>query len=131
MMESPVLPRRGAVVPKVLQVLPIANRVHRVPKSGVPVRLQLTVPHQALHRLPLQHRGVVGKQMEDLRLEDEIAAVDPAFARLRLLGKRANLIAVEIEATEARRRMDGSDGRELAVAAMKCDEIGDIDVRQA
>ena len=64
-----MLPRRGAVVPKVLQILSIANGVHRVPKAGVAIRMQLTVLHQALHRLALQHRGVIGKHT--LQITDE------------------------------------------------------------
>src|SRR5439155_14466834 len=66
-----------------------------------------------------------------VRLEDEKAAVDPAGAGGRLLGERADLVAVEIEAAEAGRRMDGGDRGELAVTPMKRHQIADVDVRQA
>src|SRR6266446_792139 len=131
MFESPMLPRSGAAVPEVFQILPIANRVHRVPKAGMPVGVQLTVLHQAFHRLTLQDGGVVGEEIEYVRFEDEKAAVDPAGAGGRLLGERADLVAVEIEAAEAGGGMHGGDGGEPAVTPMKRHQVADVDVRQA
>src|SRR3712207_9006962 len=42
--------------------------------------------------------------VEDGRVEDEEAAIDPALARLGLLGERADSLSVELQVSEPRRR---------------------------
>ena len=72
-----------------------------------------------------------GDQVEHLGREHEEAAVDPAFADLRLLLELGHALAVEPEAAEAGRRPDGGDGGELAVAAVKGDQLADVHVGDA
>ena len=97
----------------------------------MPVRHQLPVRREPLERLALPLRVVAVDVVEHRRLEHEERAVDPALAGLRLLGELDDLVAVELEVTEARRRPDGGDRRELPVRAVELEQRVEIDVRDA
>ncbi len=120
-MNPSVLPGRCPAVQEILKQLPIPHRVHRLPEAAVPICQELAVLGEPLHRFFLKDRVVSFEVLKHARLKDKEAAVDPAFARLGLLGKPAHLVAVEFQAAEARRRMDRGDRCQLAMAAMKRD----------
>ncbi len=64
--------------------------------------MSCSVARELLERLSLEVRVLAVDVVEDLRLEDEEAAVDPALAELRLLGELDHLVAVELDVAEAR-----------------------------
>src|SRR5688572_9661746 len=80
----PRLPRRRARAPQRLEQLALADGIHRLEEAAMLVGHQLADAGQALQRLTLEDRLVVGQVVEHARLEDEEAAVDPSLARLRL-----------------------------------------------
>ena len=97
----------------------------------MPVSHQLAVGRQPLEGRVLEGRLVALDVVEDCGLEHEEPAVDPALADLRLLGKRAHEIALEVEPAEAGGRPDGSHRRELLVLAVEIEKAAEVDVRHA
>src|SRR5262249_32923983 len=69
--------------------------------------------------------------VQNRRLEDKEAPIDPSLADLRLLGKLYHLVADEVHPAESSGRADSSDGRESAVRAVKRQQPSDIDVGDA
>jgi hypothetical protein len=116
-------------LPKVFEQLLVADGVHALPEGVVPVGHELAVARQPLERLPLELRRVAVDVVEDLRLEHEERAVDPALADLRLLRELGDLVAVEIEVPVARGRPDRREGGQLAVRAMEREQPVEVDVR--
>src|SRR4029077_19769906 len=97
--------------------------VHALPELVVPVRGQLAPGDQSREDVQFEALGVAADEVEDRRLEHEEPTVNPPLADLRLLGERADEVAVELQAAEARRGADGGDSRQLprlAVAANEC-----------
>ena len=92
---------------------------------------QLSVGSQPFHRLSLPDHAVVGHVLHYARFQDEETAVDPALADLGLLVKMGHQVAVEGDAAEACRRPHRGHRRQLAVAAMKGQELGEVDAGHA
>ncbi len=83
--------------PQRLEVVHVAQRVHRLPEALVPVGHQLAVRGEPLERAALPERLVVGNEIEHVGREDEEAAVDPALADLRLLLELDDRVALAAE----------------------------------
>ena len=109
----------------------VAQGVHALPEALVPIAPTAAVPPPALERVGLEAGVVAVEVVEQGRLEDEEAAVDPALADLRLLGELGDQIAVEHQAAEPRRRTDGGHRRELPVGAMEGEQRAEVDVGDA
>ena len=88
-------------------------------KVAVPVGHELPVTRELLERLALEVRVLSLDVVEYLRLENEESAVDPALSELRLLRELDDLVAVELDVPEARRRTDRGERRELSVRAVE------------
>ena len=73
----------------------VAEGVHALPEAVVPVGHQLAFAASRSSGSALEAVVVAGDVVEDPRLEDEEAAVDPALADLRLLGELDDPVAVE------------------------------------
>src|SRR5690606_7035172 len=124
-------PPGGAGLPQLLEALLVAQRVHALPEPLVPVGHELPVLGQLLERLALELGVVAGDVVEHARLQHEEGAVDPALARLGLLVELDDLVAVELEVTEAGGGPGGRQGGELAVRAVELDELVEVDRRHA
>src|SRR4051794_41652329 len=97
----PDTPGRVAGRPHGLELLPLAQRVHRVPEPTVEVRLELALCREALERLLLPHRLVARDVAPHAGLEDEKAAVDPRAVAAGLLEEPAHAAVVDLERAEA------------------------------
>ncbi len=82
-----------ARAPQLLQQHFFPQRVHGLPETFVVERHQFVLASQCFQRLALPYGLVARDEVEHSRLEDEKAAVDPAFARLRLFRKLDDLAA--------------------------------------
>src|SRR5450631_1490628 len=94
-------------------------------------RAQLAFFGESLERLFLPEGAVAVDVIEHLWLQYEEAAVDPAFARLILLGEVLHFVAGELEAAESCGRAHRRDGRQLPVRLMELDELLDVDIAHA
>src|SRR5439155_18656711 len=110
----PHLPGGFSRDPELFEKILFFERIHAGPESGMSISHELTFPRETLDRRPLPDRLIALDVVENLPIQHEKAAVDPPFRQLRLFIKRGDLIAVEGEPSEARRRTDGGDSRELA-----------------
>src|SRR5262245_16570368 len=79
------LPGRLPFDPQIFQQALVAQRVHALPETFVLICGKLAVLRQRLQRLVLEPAFVVGDEIEDLRLQHEKSAVDPARLALGLL----------------------------------------------
>ena len=82
-------------------------------------RHELAVARQPREHVGFEAVAVAAQVPEDARLEDHEAAVDPAFAGLRLLLELGHGVALEDEAAEARRRAHRRQRRQLAVSTVE------------
>src|SRR5262249_52741870 len=112
------------------EMLLVAGRVHGVPETVVAKRHQLAGLCEALERTMLE-RALVVKVLEYAGIEDEKAAVDPALARLRLLGELLHAGALEGERAETRGRMHGGQRRHAAVRVVKLHQRIEVNRREA
>ena len=85
--SRPRAPRRAAGVPQRLQLVAVAQRVHRLPEAVVVVGGQLAARGDVAQRLLLPLRVVARDRLADGGLADEEAAVDPRPVAARLLGE--------------------------------------------
>ena len=92
---------------------------------------ELPVLRETLERVGLETRRVVVEVVEESRLEDEEATVDPTLADLWLLGELRDEVALEDEPAEARGRSHRSDGRDPAVAPVEAKELAEVDIGDA
>ena len=76
-------------------------------------------------------RGVSSNEIEESRLDDEVAPVDPALSKLGFFLKGGNLEVVELQFPEASSGVNGGDGRQLAVASVKGNQGNQVDVRHS
>src|SRR3546814_20580209 len=97
----------------------ILQRVHALPEALMPVGHQLPLGGESLQRFPLPHRLVPVDIIEDLGLEDEERAIDPAVPAVRLLLEAGDAISVELEAAEPSRRPYRGPRGELAVGPVE------------
>ena len=95
------------------------------------IRHQLSFGGKAFHGFAFELGGVAVNVVEDLGLEHEKGAVDPAFAGLGFFRKFGDLVAFEDHVSEARRRPDGGDGGELSMGAVEAKKRVEVDVRHA
>jgi hypothetical protein len=94
----------------------------------VTIRHELAVPCQSFQGLLFPVRAVAVDVTKYSWLQYEKGAIDPAFSRLRLLGKLDNLVSFEIQMAKSRRRADGRQRGQLSVAPMKLQQLMQIDV---
>src|ERR1035437_6062608 len=125
------VPRRRAARRRGFEVGEVAKLIHRLPDPFVSKGAQLSLGGEPLERLLFPERIVAVDVVQNLWFEHEESAVDPAFARLVLLGERAHFIALQLEAAESRGRAHGRDRRQLAVRLVECDQFADVHVAHA
>ena len=92
---------------------------------------QLAVAREPFQRFLFEVRRVAVDVVEDLRLQHEEGAVDPAFLRLRLFRELGDPVAVEFEMTEARRRANCGQRRQLSVRTVERQQLVQVDVGHA
>src|ERR1019366_2038305 len=66
-------------LPERFEDVALANGVHALPERRMTIRHQLTIPGEPLERLLFKMCLVAVDVVEDLGLEDEEGAVNPAF----------------------------------------------------
>src|SRR5688572_17808535 len=71
--------------PELVQQLPFAQRIHRLPEALVPVGHELAIGSQPFHGVAFPQCIVAGDIAQHPAIQHEEAAVDPALPRLRLL----------------------------------------------
>src|SRR5207245_9779812 len=111
----PDLPRRVAPRVHVVQALLVLERVHGYPEPVVAVGEELVLSHEPLERV---HHEVstVSQIVEDLGLEDEVAAVDTE-ARLPDVLDAGHLAAVaRRDEVVAQLRRHAQEARDVVVA---------------
>src|SRR5712664_3191932 len=97
-------------------MLLIANGVHRLPESRMPIGHQFSVTCQRLHRLSLPNRRVIRNKIADLRFEHEKTPVDPTSVTGRFFLEASNLVSfTKPKRAEPRRRYSSGNGGFAAV----------------
>src|SRR5579872_2026972 len=91
---------------------------------------ELCVTRQRFQRVRLPGGVIAFDPINHLRVENKEAAVDKGVIAWWLLDERFDYRALEFERAIAPGRPDRGDGSKLAVAAMKGDRGGDVDVRK-
>ena len=101
------------------QVVAVALRVHARPEPVVTEHRQLLVVREPDERTTLEDAALVLVDVvEELSAEEEVAAVDPPLAQLRLLVERGDALPFEGEVAEAGGWAHRRDGGEAAVARL-------------
>src|SRR5688500_17681082 len=97
------------------------------------IRGQLSFGGQALQRLERARgmRALAELGPDRARIADEETAVDVSAASLRLLVALVDQLSADAKLSKTSRRTDGRHRGDLAVASMKGDQRGDVDVRDA
>src|ERR1019366_6005533 len=110
----------------------VAVGIHAMPKARMNVAHQLPVLDQPFQRLGLQHTPIIIPEIvEETSPENEEAAADEPFLRLRLLAELPYPAVEHGELTEARLGPDARNGTDLAVFQVKLPEGGNIQVRDS
>lgn len=92
---------------------------------------QLPVGSESLERLLFKMCGVAVDILQHLGFQNEESPVDPTFFGLRFLGEFDDVVSVELDMSEACRRTNRGERRQLSVSPMKRQESVDVDVRNA
>src|SRR4029077_7580740 len=74
--SRPHLPGRPSRTPQLLQQQLVAQGIHCLPVSGVPVGAQFPIPRQSLQGLRFPRRKVTLDAVERTRIQDKKTAVD-------------------------------------------------------
>src|ERR1700733_2601557 len=127
----PSFPRCVARFPIRLQDLLLANSIHTLPEAGVSIRHELAFARQALQWFLLEVSTVTVDEVKDLRLKHKECSVDPTFLGLRLLREFGDLIAIHLQVAKARRRTDCRQRGQLAMGAVKREQVVQVDVGYA
>src|SRR5262249_27593000 len=117
--------------PELLELILLAERVHRLPKAGMGVGHELSAAGELRQRLGLPRGLVATDQLDAPRGQHEEASVDEASTTTRLLDEARHLGSVHLEPSVASRWLYGGDRCELSVLAVESQLLGDIDVRDA
>src|ERR1035438_8258989 len=96
--------------PQLVEVVAVAQGVHRLPEAVVAVARELAFGGERAHRGLLPHGLRPLEVAGDLGREHEEAAVGPAAVAARLLLEPACAIAVDVERAEAARWLHCGDG---------------------
>src|SRR5687768_14145069 len=122
-MALPYFPPGISAAPQILEIHFIAERIHRLPEAAVLVSVKLAFAREVLHGLLLKCRHVVLDVVDHTGLQDEEAAVDPCAVANRFFAKAFDPCFGfgERESSEAPGRLDGRDGGEFSVVAVKLD----------
>src|ERR1700712_2936953 len=99
-MRLPFFPGRLPRGPELLEVVLVAQGIHRLPEAFVEKYLQLAVARQVLHRLSFPYGRVVCDVVEYFRRKHKKAAVDPAAIALRFFLEAGDLRPFEVECAE-------------------------------
>ena len=98
-----------------LQDAVVAQGVHRLPEAVVEEGMDLASGDEGFEGLALEHLRVVGDGVDDLRREDEEAAVDPAAFVVGFFLEGVDLRVLDAERAEACDGLDAGQRDELAV----------------
>src|SRR3954467_9552960 len=113
---SPDLPSGLAAVPQPIEKAILAQRIHRFPETAVAIGRELTALDQLVHRFALEHDiPIAFKDVKELALEHEEAAVDRAAPRILLFVEGDNLIPIGFDGAETARRRHACDCSDLSV----------------
>src|SRR5882757_1307403 len=85
--SPPDLPGSLTAIPHLMQLANIAQCIHAVPETLVPVHHQLAVACQHLQRFTFKFNVVSSYVIQHSRLQNEESAVDPPGFDLRFFGK--------------------------------------------
>src|SRR5205823_687887 len=129
--SAPYLPRRLPAFPEIVQQLIFAIGIHCVKKARMVVRYELPFGGQAHERLMFQGDLVTTQVIKDLTLEDEESGTGPRVG-LRFFDEVQDLVRIiDVENSEARNRTERRHRREPAVALVKFQQTGKVDVTDA
>ena len=111
--SAPGFPGCFTGIPKIVEQLLLSQRIHALPEALVLVGHELAFRRQAGHRAIIPLRVVIFDVVENLRLEDEECAIDPALRRLGVPRKLDDKLALDLEVPEARDWMNRRQRGEL------------------
>ena len=98
-----------------------------MPKARVSKRHNLTVARQIFHRLMFQN-DVARNVIENFRVHDHVARVNPADVLLALFAEGKHLVAVEVEIAETTFGLDGGYRANFSVRFVKFQKLVDVHV---
>jgi len=114
-------------VPAILQKHLVSHAVHGLPETLMAICHQLAVFGETLHRFGREGDIVTVDVVEYSRLENHKPPVYPSCVHW-LLRELDHLIAGKSQLPETGWWVNGSDGGELAMGAMKCQESRQVHV---
>src|SRR5437016_2687198 len=129
--SAPRLPRRATRGPHLVEMVLVAQRIHRLPEAAVEMRRKRTLSCQTLQRLALPHGGIAFYVIENRRRQDEETAVDPAAIALGLFLKAGDEPVFQHKRTKAARRLHRGERRLDLPRAVVRDQLGHVDVGDA
>ena len=131
--SSPLPHPPGSIsgLPQLLEVVAVAQRVHRLPEPLVTVGGELTLPCERAHRLLLPHGVITIEVATDPWRKHEKTTIGPAAVPPRFLLELPHPLAIDIERPEPTWRLHRGHGRVGALVAVKRDESRHVHIRDA
>ncbi len=110
----------------------ITQCIHGLPEAAVREGVELASAGKLLERLAFPTDAVTFDIVEHARFQDEEATVDPgAIARGFLLETVNVTVCLELNGAIAAGRLNGGQGRKLAVSTVECDQAVDGQVAES
>src|SRR3954466_4715746 len=108
--SPPRFPWSAPARPLLLEVILVAQRIHRLPEPSVKIDGERLLVSEALHRLTFPDGVVTVDELQHVRRQNEESAVDPTSISLRLFLKAGDEVVLEHKRAEPARRLYGSKG---------------------
>src|SRR5580692_2755113 len=121
---------RRTGTPQLLELVAVAQRVHRLPEALVTVGRELALRGERAHRLLLPHGAVAIEVAVDPGREHEEATVGPAAVAAGLLLELAHQLAFQLQRTKTAGWLHGGDGCLGAAPAVEIDQRGQVHVSE-
>src|SRR3954447_17463373 len=118
---GPHFPRCLSGFPKLLKLILLAQRIHRLPKSVMPVSTKLTRAGKRLHGFLLPNSRVARYKGEHFGRQHKKTAVDPRPVAGRFFLKTTNAVTACSQSSKSARCSCGGYSRQPAVRTMKID----------
>ena len=127
----PHLPGRPAGLPELFQVRHVSQGVHRLPKAMMLKGCQLPLFSQALERVLLPERLIVGDVVDHIWGQHKETTVNHAAIALGFFSKAVDLVSCHVEGTKATRWNSRSQSGLNVLCLVERNELGDVYVTHA
>src|SRR5437764_4718780 len=104
----------------------VSERVHRLPKAIVLIRLELALFRQFHERLGFPRGGIALDVIDYCWLQHKETAVDPGAVAGRLFLKTCDTRVVDQDCAVASRRLNSRERRASPVRSMKIEQLSTI-----